>query len=158
LKGFTVFDNGGELFGNNMKKQNGATATDGFDALGDFDENRDGVVDARDAVWPRLRLWTDLNHDGFTNRASYLPRRRRGLPPSVSNTISRHATTASAIRSATRVSSYRTEIRSPITTCISASWSRGVVPLVTCQDELFARTDGMRRKIVTRTFQFHLAG
>ncbi|MCU1231714.1 MAG: hypothetical protein JWO97_4598 [Acidobacteria bacterium] len=60
-----TIDNGGELFGNNPRKQNGTTATDGFDALGDFDENHDGVVDAHDAVWPRLRLWTDRNHDGF---------------------------------------------------------------------------------------------
>lgn len=27
---------------------------------------RDGVIDVRDAIWPRLLAWTDGNHDGLT--------------------------------------------------------------------------------------------
>jgi hypothetical protein len=59
-----IFDSGAELFGNHTPKQNGTIATNGFDALADFDENGDGEIDASDPIWPRLRLWIDQNHDG----------------------------------------------------------------------------------------------
>ena len=64
--------NGKELFG---------TATDGargrgfgFEALAVFDEpeqggNSDGWITAADAVFPKLQLWSDYNHDGVSDDA-----------------------------------------------------------------------------------------
>lgn len=58
-------DNGGELFGVDTVKANGQKATDGFDALKDFDSNGDGVFDAKDAQFANVRVWQDANQDGI---------------------------------------------------------------------------------------------
>jgi hypothetical protein len=61
-----VIDSGQELFGTDTIKSNGKLATDGFDALRDFDTNKDGKIDAQDSVFADLRVWRDLNQDGIS--------------------------------------------------------------------------------------------
>ena len=61
-----IIDNGRELFGVDTYKSNGQFATDGFDALKDFDVNGDGKIDANDSVFANLRIWRDLNQDGIS--------------------------------------------------------------------------------------------
>jgi len=61
-----VVTSGAELFGTAAVLQNGRHAANGFEALREFDTNADGVIDANDAVWPQLLLWTDRNHDGIS--------------------------------------------------------------------------------------------
>jgi hypothetical protein len=66
-----VIDNGQELFGNFTPLGPNETALDGFEALTWFDRpdaggNGDGWIDSRDSIWPSLRVWIDLNHDGFS--------------------------------------------------------------------------------------------
>ncbi len=68
-----LIDDGEELFGNvtpvpgNMPPDR---AVHGFDALASLEDpsygpsHRDGRIDARDAAYDRLLLWTDRNHDG----------------------------------------------------------------------------------------------
>lgn len=61
---------GSELFGDGSP-QAASSSPNGFRALAVFDwaesgGNEDGLVDARDAVWPRLRLWRDTDHDGVS--------------------------------------------------------------------------------------------
>jgi|GEM_PF-3053622 len=71
-------DDGSELFGVGMSLPDGRRATDGFEALAAYDRydnggNEDGVINNRDAVWRRLRLWTDLNHNGLSEREELSP-------------------------------------------------------------------------------------
>jgi len=55
-------DDGSELFGSNTRLGD-RTAANGFEALDALDENRDGVVDARDPAFDELRLWRDSDGD-----------------------------------------------------------------------------------------------
>lgn len=62
-----TIDNGAELFGNFTPLRSGALAANGFVALAELDDDGSGAIDSRDAVWSRLLLWTDRNHDGFSS-------------------------------------------------------------------------------------------
>ena len=70
-----IIDNGGELFGDQVVMSNGVTASTGFEALADLDDNAnesedsigDGVIDEKDAEFSNLRVWVDKDHDGITD-------------------------------------------------------------------------------------------
>lgn len=51
-------DDHSELFGTDL--------IDGFSVLAGYDDNLDGLINAADAVWSDLQLWTDLASDGFS--------------------------------------------------------------------------------------------
>uniref|UniRef100_UPI0024844364 calcium-binding protein n=1 Tax=Paenibacillus tengchongensis TaxID=2608684 RepID=UPI0024844364 len=58
-------DNGRELFGDATLLKNGGLAHDGVQALLDVDDNGDRRIDAADAVFGELQIWTDSNRDGL---------------------------------------------------------------------------------------------
>ena len=59
--------NGTELFGNHSILSNGQTAENGFQALAEYDNNGDGVIDAQDASYSVLQVWRDLNGNGISD-------------------------------------------------------------------------------------------
>ena len=60
--------NGKELFGN-FTDQPTTEEPNGFVALAVFDDNNDRWIDKDDAVYRRLLLWVDSNHDGASQRS-----------------------------------------------------------------------------------------
>jgi|GEM_PF-1702200 len=62
--GNTLPSKGSQLFGNETRLRNGQRASNGFEALAEFDTDRDGLIKKGDPAWLRLRLWFDRNRDG----------------------------------------------------------------------------------------------
>jgi hypothetical protein len=63
--------NGTELFGNYSTLDNGDTAENGFQALAEYDDNGDGIVDAQDASYENLQVWRDLNGNGVSDSGEF---------------------------------------------------------------------------------------
>ncbi|MBI1860812.1 MAG: hypothetical protein HYR96_07840 [Deltaproteobacteria bacterium] len=74
-----VIDDGGELFGSATTLSNGKRAANGFEALKEFDDNHDGVIDQKDAAYATLRLWFDRNKNAVTDRGELMTLKRAGV-------------------------------------------------------------------------------
>ncbi len=70
-----LIDDGSELFGNNGD----IPAPNGFAALAQLDNNKDGKISGSDERWRDLQVWRDLNGDGYTNPAELISLARAGI-------------------------------------------------------------------------------
>ncbi|MBN2653557.1 MAG: hypothetical protein JXR79_00375 [Nitrospirae bacterium] len=61
-----IINDGKELFGNSTILGDGTKASNGFEALAELDTNADGKVDASDAAFSQLKVWQDLDGDGYS--------------------------------------------------------------------------------------------
>lgn len=61
LNGNGKIDNGRELFGQATKLADGSEAANGYIALAQYDDNKDGAIDSRDAIFDKLVVWSDNN-------------------------------------------------------------------------------------------------
>ena len=77
-------DNGEELF-SNVTVQPGQSAQHlGFKALAQYDDpklggNGDGIIDAKDAIYSRLLMWVDKNHNGVTDPGELMTLKGAGI-------------------------------------------------------------------------------
>jgi hypothetical protein len=51
-----IINDGKELFGDQTILKNGSRASNGFQALAEWDDNLDGKIDANDSIWSNLRV------------------------------------------------------------------------------------------------------
>jgi hypothetical protein len=77
-------DSGRELFSNAMASTLPGPQRLGFKALAVYDTvsyggNGDGVIDSKDAIYNRLLLWVDKNHNGITDPGELLTLRQAGV-------------------------------------------------------------------------------
>lgn len=68
-----------ELFGSAVVLRTGERARDGFAALAEHDDDGDGRITARDAVWSQLQLWSDHDGDRRSSPWELEPVAARGL-------------------------------------------------------------------------------
>ncbi len=59
-------NDGKELFGSETLLSGGTKAANGYQALSELDTNTDGKVDVNDAAFAGLKVWKDLDGDGYS--------------------------------------------------------------------------------------------
>jgi hypothetical protein len=74
-----VIDNGRELFGTVTPSLFGVRFENGYEALKEWDANRDNVIDRRDPVFAHLRVWSDSNRNGLSERRELLSLQAAGV-------------------------------------------------------------------------------
>ncbi|GEM_PF-1684585 len=74
-----LIENGNELFGNNTILQNGKTASNGYEALREYDSNNDGVIDQQDDRWSELHVWQDKNSNAKVDEGELFSLEKVGI-------------------------------------------------------------------------------
>jgi hypothetical protein len=79
LDGDGQIESGRELFGSETLLSNGTKAANGFVALSELDTNHDGKVDINDAGYSSLKVWKDIDGDGYTSDGELLTLTEAGV-------------------------------------------------------------------------------
>lgn len=79
LNGDGVVSTGRELFGSETLLADGNKASNGFVALAELDANNDGILDQQDAAFAQLKVWRDLNSDGYTDAGELMSLQEAGV-------------------------------------------------------------------------------
>ncbi len=74
-----IINNGKELFGNHTKLENGESAKNGYEALKQYDENKDGKIDIQDSIWNKLLLWKDSDSDAKSEEGELITLDEAGI-------------------------------------------------------------------------------
>ena len=74
-----IIDNGRELFGEHTLLKDGSLAKNGYQALAEYDENGDGVIDKKDSIWQKLKVWQDKNSNGYTDENELISLEKAGI-------------------------------------------------------------------------------
>ncbi|OUR91704.1 hypothetical protein A9Q81_17305, partial [Gammaproteobacteria bacterium 42_54_T18] len=74
-----VINSGRELFGDQTLLESGELATNGYEALAEFDSNNDGLINSEDEKWLDLKIWKDLNRNGVSEVEELLSLEELGL-------------------------------------------------------------------------------
>lgn len=79
-----LITSGKELFSNVTKQAGPQDEKIGFHALAVFDTpanggNADGWISSKDAVWPKLRIWIDRNHNGISEAQELMTMQQAGV-------------------------------------------------------------------------------
>jgi hypothetical protein len=61
-----MINDGKELFGDQTILSNGQRASNGFQALSELDSNADGKIDSNDTAFANLKIWQDIDGDGYS--------------------------------------------------------------------------------------------
>jgi hypothetical protein len=83
VNGNGKIDSGREMLGNVFEFPKFVTMN-GFEALASYDMpenggNGDGIIDSRDAVYPKLLLWIDQNHNGIAEPGELFTLASKGI-------------------------------------------------------------------------------
>ena len=62
-----IIENGNELFSEHTILKNGKAAKNGFEALAEYDDNKDGKINEQDSIYKELLIWIDKNQDGYSD-------------------------------------------------------------------------------------------
>lgn len=67
--GSRVIKDGSQLFGQSTKMPNGKLTENGYLALGQYDDNKDHMIDSKDKIFSKLVVWFDDNGNGISEQA-----------------------------------------------------------------------------------------
>ena len=68
INGNGTIDNAGELFGDRTLLANGTYARNGYEAIKQYDTDKNGQINADDEIFNKLMVWMDADNDGITDK------------------------------------------------------------------------------------------
>ena len=77
--GDSKINDGSELFGDKSRLKTGEFAQNGFEALKEYDTDKDGIISESDVDFSTLLLWQDINGNGISENGELISLRDAGI-------------------------------------------------------------------------------